>query len=125
MYNNSPTFSYKRCKANCAAKTIASEKLVLETSCSGCNQSQSIYYLWTVEPTDGSQAPKIWPDYAMTSQVFPSLVILPGALTGGKSYRFRVEAKKENGKRYRVDYGTAFHAVNNSRLVVIMKNVLT
>lgn len=47
--------------------------------------------------TDGSSAPKLWPDYAMTSQTYPNLVLLPGALTGGKSFVFRVEAKEENG----------------------------
>lgn len=73
-----------------------SEKLVLKTSCSGCNRFVS--YNWTVTVTDGSQPPKLWPDYTMTSQTFPNLVLLPHALSGGKQYKLRLEAKKESGK---------------------------
>ncbi|CAH1259009.1 PKDREJ [Branchiostoma lanceolatum] len=89
----SPSISI-RCFSNCNRKINPSEKLVLVSECSNCEENEQVSYNWTLQeaPDEFGRSDLDWDTESTTGRNLPDVVIEPEIFTALGDYAFRVEA---------------------------------
>ncbi|CAH1259007.1 MATN2 [Branchiostoma lanceolatum] len=97
---------YIRCFSNCNRKINPSEKLVLVSECSNCEENEQVSYIWTLQeaPDEFGRSDLDWDSESTTGRNLPDLVIKPEVFTALGDYVFRVEMTLDDGRQGFAEY---------------------
>ncbi|CAH1258994.1 MATN2 [Branchiostoma lanceolatum] len=97
---------YIRCFSNCNRKINPSEKLVLVSECSNCEENEQVSYNWTLQeaPDDFGRSDLDWDSESTTGRNLPDVVIKPEVFTALGDYVFRVEMTVDDGRQGFAEY---------------------
>ncbi|XP_078665528.1 uncharacterized protein LOC144907954 [Branchiostoma floridae x Branchiostoma belcheri] len=97
---------YIRCFSNCNRKINPSEKLVLVSVCTNCEENELVSYNWTLQevPDEFGRFDLNWDTESTTGRNLPDVVIKPEVLTALGDYTLRVETTLADGRHGFAEY---------------------
>ncbi|XP_035672782.1 uncharacterized protein LOC118413477 isoform X2 [Branchiostoma floridae] len=93
--------TYIRCFSNCNRKINPSEKIVLVSECSNCEENEQVSYNWTLQeaPDQFGRFDLNWDTETTTGRNLPDVVIKPEVFTALGEYALRLETTLDDGRQ--------------------------